>query len=175
MKIISYVIGLSVLATITIFTLFYFLTPPSTVPPASTAKIVPESPMYVKIAKNFSDSHVYIRHVYACYEFSRDLVEIYKEAGYDAEIIQGDYDRNCTGSATSFPGVGYRWGGHAWVRLNFPDELVYIEATSGYEIPDEMFARCYRLTREGYYLNYTTGEYYLKSSLKGCWGPGCDE
>lgn len=71
---------------------------------------------FAYIASNVSASHEYVKDEYDCSEFSTDLWEKLRKAGYEARVVQGQY--------------GSENESHAWVEVVVP-----IEATSGQIIP----------------------------------------
>jgi len=90
-----------------------------------------------EIALARADSHEYIREVYDCSEFSRDLVKDLNRIGYNAEVVYGfvdDYNYYLSESGdislSKASALGFDEG-HAWVRVYINQYPYYIESVTG--------------------------------------------
>lgn len=97
------------------------------------------------IAQNISSSHEYIRNVYDCTQFSRDLVRELKNQNITSYCV-GSYMKNWTDENKT------QWKQkllHTWVEAQVNGTIYPIEATRGYIIDENIYKRDYVITERG--------------------------
>lgn len=90
-------------------------------------------------AKKVAYKKDYVKSVYDCSDFSRDLAGNLSEVGISAYCVSGFY--NCDGIQ-----------GHTWVSVMVGNETYNVEVTQGYIIDDKEYKKCYLEVSKGYCL-----------------------
>lgn len=92
-------------------------------------------------AFNIFVNHDYVKYKYDCTQFSRDLKNSLVSQGIKARCVFGIYDDDLT---------DYKRQLHTWVEVNHSKSgILYVEATNGEVIPDELMNKNYKIITRG--------------------------
>jgi hypothetical protein len=89
------------------------------------------------IATDVANSHVYKLNVFDCTDFSKELLSKLKKKGFNAQCIFGELPNS----------KGYKL--HTWVEVNYSNNIIEVESTGGFIIPDDMFKKDYVIYSKG--------------------------
>jgi hypothetical protein len=92
-----------------------------------------------QISLNISN-HQYIKGYYDCTEFSISLWQELKKINISSYCVLGRIKENG------------KWYSHAWIEVIIDNQIIPIEATGGFIIPDDIYIANYRVLKRGFCL-----------------------
>jgi hypothetical protein len=102
--------------------------------PSSTSTTSTTMPFYMEIAGEIA-SREYIQGKYDCDNMAHDFCELVEQFDYECNVCFGEYtDEN------------NRTIGHAWAVVFIENRAVYVETTTGWVIPRDVYEKRYEVT-----------------------------